>query len=84
MSGRQQASIVLSKEESEEPQGLYSSCISMNLQDGQRSVGAESSPKTAQILSEDENNASHACVKSGASFLLPPEAGYRGFFISLG
>lgn len=58
--------------------------ISMNLQDGQRSVGAESSPKTAQILSEDEDNASHACVKSGESFLLPPEAGYRGLFISLG
>lgn len=33
------------QEESEEPQGLHSSCISMDLQDGQRSVGAESSLK---------------------------------------
>lgn len=33
------------QEESEEPQGLRSSCISMDLQDGQRSVGAESSLK---------------------------------------
>lgn len=41
-------------------------------------------PKTAQIPSEDENAAAHAGVKSGASFLLPPEAGYRGLFISLG
>lgn len=34
-----------SPEESEGPQGLHSSCISMDLQDGQRSVGAESSLK---------------------------------------
>lgn len=34
-----------SQEESGEPQGLHSSCISMDLQDGQRSVGAESSLK---------------------------------------
>lgn len=33
------------QEESEGPQGLHSSCISMDLQDGQRSVGAESSLK---------------------------------------
>lgn len=53
------------------------------LAEGQRSVGAESCPKTAQILSEDENNASHACLKLGVSSLLPSDAGYRGFFISL-
>lgn len=83
MSGRSKASIIFSKEESEESRGLCSPCISTSLQDGQRSVGAKSFPKTAQILRKDENNASHACLELGFSSLLLPEAGSRGFFISL-